>query len=153
LGLEALQLVKARRPEVEIVFYGADELAPPPSFAFENRGLIEPEELAALFSSCQVGVVFSLSNPSFVSLEMMACRCAAVEIASERLDGVLTHGRDAWLVEPNPTAVANGIVKLLEDEPLRQHLAKNGYERTRAMDWRNSARQIETILLRDTGGK
>ena len=76
LGLEALQLVKQQLPEVEIVFYGSKELTPPPSFPVVNRGLVSQSELAELFSSCEVGVVFSLTNPSFVPLEMMACRCA-----------------------------------------------------------------------------
>jgi O-antigen biosynthesis protein len=153
LGLEAFQLVKSRLPDVEFVFYGAEELTPVPSFAFENRGLIGPNELATLFSSCEAGVVFSLSNPSFVALEMMACRCAAVEIASERVDGVLTHGQDAWLVEPDANAVAQGIVQLLGDSQLRNHLVENAYERTRGMNWRDSARQIESALLRHAARK
>jgi glycosyltransferase involved in cell wall biosynthesis len=153
LGLEAFQLVKSRLPEVEIVFYGAEELMPLPSFAFENRGLLGQDELAALFSSCEIGVVFSLSNPSFVSLEMMACRCAAVEIASERVEGVLKHGQNAWLAEPNPSAVAEGIVQLLEDVALRERLVENAYQHTRTMDWLDSARQIEKVLLRNATGR
>ena len=152
LGLEAFQLVKSRLPDVEVVFYGAEELMPSPSFAIQNRGLLEPDELAGLFSSCEVGVVFSLSNPSFVALEMMACRCAAVEIASERVEGILNHGQDAWLVEPNANAVGEGIVQLLEDAVLRERLVENGYQRTRTMNWRDSARQIEDVLLRNTSG-
>ena len=126
---------------------------PLPSFAFENRGLLGQDELAALFSSCEIGVVFSLSNPSFVSLEMMACRCAAVEIASERVEGVLKHGQNAWLVEPNPSAVAEGIVQLLEDAALRERLVENAYRHTRTMDWLDSARQIEKVLLRNATGR
>jgi O-antigen biosynthesis protein len=148
LGLEAFQLVKTHLPEVEIVFFGTQELAPAP-FPFVNRGLLNQDELATLFSSCEVGVVFSLSNPSFVSLEMMACRCAAVEIASERVEGVLKHGQDAWLVEPNASAVAEGIVQLLADAALRERLVENAYQRTRTMNWRDSARQIENVLLRN----
>jgi glycosyltransferase involved in cell wall biosynthesis len=148
LGLEALQLVKARLPDVEIVFFGAPELNPQPPFPFINRGIISQDELATLFSSSDVGLVFSLSNPSFVSLEMMACRCAVVEIASERLEGILTHGQDAWLVEPTAMAVADGIVRLLEDTLLREHIVQNAYQRTRTMNWRQSVRQIESVLLR-----
>ena len=95
------------------------------------------------FARSDVGVVFSLTNPSFVPLEMMACACAVVEVASERFDGVLTHGEDAWLVEPNPKSAAEGIVKLLKNSALRESLVKRGTDRTRTMDWACSAQQIE----------
>ncbi len=152
LGLEALQSVKTRLPEVEIVLYGSAGLAPTPPFPFINRGLLTQDELAKLFSSCDVGVVFSLTNPSFVSLEMMACRCAVIEIASERVEGVLTHGRDAWLVDATPTAISDGIVWLLNDMLLREHIVENAYQRTRTMNWRDSVRQIEAVLLRTCSG-
>jgi len=148
LGLEALRLLQARLPKVEIVFYGTANLQPQPTFSFVDRGLLSQEELAALFSSCDVGLVLSLSNPSFVPLEMMACRCAVVELASERLEGIATHGEDALLVEQNPNAIAHGMARLLEDAPLRRRLIENAYERVRGMDWRHSAQQIEAVLLR-----
>ena len=149
MGIEALRLVKARLPEIEIVFYGTADPQPPPAFPFIDRGLVSAEELATLFSSCDVGLVISLSNPSFVPLEMMACRCAVVEIASERLEGIATHNHDAWLVEPTPSAIADGIIRLLEDAALRERLIDTAYERARQMDWAHSARQIEAVLLRE----
>lgn len=149
LGIEALCLVQARLPEVEIVFYGTADPQPPPAFPFIDRGLMSAEELATLFSSCDVGLVLSLSNPSFVPLELMACRCAVVEIASERMEGIATHGTDAWLVEPNPEAIAQSLIRLLEDDALRERLVENAYARAARMDWRHSARQIEDVLLRE----
>ncbi len=148
LGLAALALLHERKPEVEIVLYGTDNLQPRPSFPFVDRGLLSEEELATLFSSCEAGLVLSLSNPSFVPLEMMACRCAVVEVASERLEGIATHGVDAWLVEPTATALADGLVRLLDDNALRERLIENAYARVRQMDWRHAARQVEAVLLR-----
>ncbi len=149
IGIEALRLVKARRPGAEIVFYGTAGPQPPPAFPFVDRGLVSAEDLATLFSSCDVGLVLSLSNPSFVPLEMMACRCAVVEVASERMEGIATHGEDAWLVAPNATAIANGILRLLEEDALRDRLVEKAYAGARWMDWRHSARQIEAVLLRE----
>ncbi len=148
LGVDALQKVKSARPEIEIVFFGTPELPAPP-FSFTNAGKLRDVELAALFSSCEVGLVLSLTNPSFVPLEMLACRCAVVEIASERFEGILTHGEDAWLVEPTADAIAEGVIRLLDDDVLRARLVEAGYARARKMSWRNSARQIETVLLRN----
>ncbi|MBA2269431.1 MAG: glycosyltransferase [Chthoniobacterales bacterium] len=153
LGLEALQIVKNRHPYLEIVFFGSAELNPEPPFPVTNRGKVTPDDLAELYCSCDVGVVFSLSNPSFVPLEMMACRCAVVEIASERWESVLTHDRDAWLVEPTANAIAEGILRLLDDDATRERIAENGYQRTRVMDWQHSARQVEAVLLRHAGSE
>ncbi len=149
LGLKAFELLHQQLPEVEIVFFGADALIPTPSFPHRNWGKVSQGELAKLYSSCDVGVVFSLSNPSFVPLEMMACACAVVELASERWEGILTHGKDAWLVDSSPEAVANGVKELFTNDSLRERLVEAGLQRTRTMSWRNSARQVETILLSD----
>ncbi len=149
MGLQVFKRMHEEFPEIEIVFFGVDELTPAPTFPFVNRRKLPQEELAQLFSSSDVGVVFSLSNPSFVPLEMMACGCAVLEVASERWDGILTHNENAWLVEPTPEAVVEGLRKLLTDEKLRAELVANGLVLTREMSWRKSARQIERILLRD----
>lgn len=149
-GVEALRLVKGRVADVEIALFGSDALQPQPAFQFTNHGKISQRDLAELFSNCDVGLVISLSNPSFVPLEMLACRCAVVEIASERFEGILAHNFNAWLVEPTAEALADGVVRLLSDDTLRQRLAKNGYERARKMSWRDSVRQIERVLLQNT---
>jgi glycosyltransferase involved in cell wall biosynthesis len=81
---------------------------------------------------------------------MMACRCAAVELASARWEGVLTHGQDAWLVEAKAEAIADGVVQLLDNNALRDRIIENAWEKTRSMSWRNSVRQIESVLLRST---
>ena len=148
MGLAALEIVKRRLPEVEICFFGTAELLPEPGFSVRHCGILDEEALADLFSSSDVGVVFSLSNPSFVPLEMIACGCAVVEIASERWRGVLTHDENAWLVSPNAVAIANGIIELLTKDDLRDRLIENGLRLTQDMSWSASARQVESILLR-----
>lgn len=149
MGVEAFARLRTLLPEVEIVFFGAEVLDPLPAFPMMNRGKLGQEELATLFSSCDVGVVFSLTNPSFVPLEMMACGCAVLEIASERWAGTLTHDEDSWLVAPTAEAVAAGLKELLTNHALRERLIAHGLARTRGMSWRDSARRIEKILLRD----
>jgi glycosyltransferase involved in cell wall biosynthesis len=149
VGIEALRLVKSHLPNLEIVLYGTADPQPRPLFPFVDLGLLQPEELATLFSGCEAGLVLSLSNPSFVPLEMMACRCAVVEIASERMDGIATHGKDAWLVEPSSAAIAEGLIRLLTDDTLRTRLIENAHARARSLDWRHSARQIEAVFLRE----
>ena len=148
LGIEALRIVKAQQPQVEIVLYGTNQLASPPPFNYTNLGICTPYELAALYSTCDVGLVLSLTNPSLVPFEMMACRCAVVDVRSERVEGVLDHGQNAMLADPTPEKLAEAILQLLWDKELRQQIVERAYQQTRMMSWRNSARQIEAVLLR-----
>src|SRR5690606_26284918 len=120
LGMAALARLKAVRPDVEIVLYGAEKLNPEPPFPYTNLGILNPWELATLFSSCDVGVVFSLTNPSFVPLEMMACRCAVVDLSSERVEGLLEDGVNCRLAEPTPELIADAVLDLLWDRPKRE---------------------------------
>jgi len=149
LGLEALQLVKQRSPGVEIVFYGA-QTVPPPPFLYTNAGLLNPWELATLFASCDVGLVFSTTNPSFVPFEMMACRCAVVDLASERVEGLLEDGVNCRLAEPTPEGVAATVLDLLWNKEQRAGIVETAYQQVKDMSWQHSARQIEAVLLRHT---
>ena len=148
LGIEALRLVKAQMPEAEIILYGANQLEPAPSFTHTNLGLRNQYELAALYATCDVGLVLSLTNPSLVPFELMACRCAVVDIASERVAGLLEHGQNAMLAEPTPEKIAEAVLRLLWDKPLRQAIVERAYQQTRQLAWSQSARQIEAVLLR-----
>jgi len=147
LGVEALKLVVERSPDVEIVFYGAQSLPQPP-FRVTNAGLVNPWELAKLFSSCDIGLVFSTTNPSLVPLEMMACRCAVVDLASERVEGLLEDGVNCRLAQPTPASIADTLLELVWDRAGRQRIVETAYQQVKDMSWRRSAQQLEAILLR-----
>lgn len=148
LGMAALAQLKSVRPDVEILFYGAETLNPEPPFPYTNLGILNPWELATLFSSCDVGLVFSLTNPSFVPLEMMACRCAVVDLHSERVEGLLEDGVNCRLAEPTPELIADAVLDLLWDRAKRDALVERAYQQVRALSWRHSAQQIEAVFLR-----
>lgn len=148
LGLEALRLVKQRRPDTEILFYGADKLSPAPDFPVHNLGILNAWELAKLFSTCDIGVVFSTTNPSFVPFEMMACRCAVVDIRSERVEGLLEDGVNCRLAEPTAESIAETVVDFLNNKAQRTAVVERAYQQVKLMSWRHSARQIEEVLLR-----
>ncbi len=149
LGIEALQLVKQRHPGVEIILYGA-ESPPLPSFAVTNVGLLNAWELASLFASCDVGLVLSTTNPSLVPLEMMACRCAVVDLASSRAAGLLEDGVNCRLATPTPTVIADALLDLVWDQERRSAIVETAYRQVKDMSWEHSVRQIEAVLLRHT---
>ena len=74
-------------------------------FPHRNAGVLDGPRLAALYGEATVGMVLSLTNPSLVGLEMMACGLPCVELASESM--LASFGRDGplALAEPNPLAL------------------------------------------------
>ena len=149
IGIEALQLVHQRRPDTKIVFYGADDSALRSymiPFPYTNLGILKEHELAELFSASDVGVVFSSTNCSLVPPEMMACKCAVVDLNRETVRGVLEHEVNALLTEPTPEAIADGVVRLLDDKPLRERLVETAYQQIQQLSWVKSARRVEEIL-------
>jgi len=153
LGIEALARVHQARPDVEFVFFGADDLtshAVP--FSFTNRGILSVDELAELYSSATVGLVLSLTNCSFAPREMMACRCAVVDLNVETTKGVMQHRVDALLADPTAEGIADAVLQLLYDEHLRARLVDTAFQEVQPLTWERAARQVEAIILRHLPG-
>jgi glycosyltransferase involved in cell wall biosynthesis len=76
LGLMALELFAARRPDVKIHIYG-DKMGKQP-FAFVDHGRVTPVELSDLYNHCYAGLSLSFTNVSLVALEMLSAGCIPV---------------------------------------------------------------------------
>jgi len=130
LGVLALAEVKKAMPDVEVVFYG-DKAEKYQNIPFEitNVGMTDTiEELGDLYRTADVGLCFSTTNPSLVPYEMMACGCPVVDL---NLNGnEINYGgtENAMLTDPNPIAIANGILKLLKSNQPRDQMIKNSLE-------------------------
>jgi glycosyltransferase involved in cell wall biosynthesis len=150
LGVAALALVNAARPDVEIVFYGdkSEKFTGVP-FEFTNVGMTDTiAELGDLYRSGDVGLCFSTTNPSLVPFEMMACGCPVVDLDVN--GNVINYGSsdNCVLVRPNPEAIANGILKILDDEALATRLTANGIEFAKAFPSEiEMVRTIEGFIL------
>jgi hypothetical protein len=88
-------------------------------------------------------MVFSLTNPSLIGLEMMACGLPCVELASESM--VASFGRDGplALAEPRAEASCAGVERLLDDQSARHAAARAGDALLRERDWRGAAVQVD----------
>ncbi len=117
LGLEALRLVKASRPDVEVVLYGGQQCGRSPE-GFVQAGVLTRDALAALFRESVAGLALSYTNMSFVPLEMMACGCAVVAVDAPPVRWFLADGENAVVTESTAEALADGVVRALGGEPL-----------------------------------
>lgn len=112
LGLEEFS---RRRPSVPIKVFGPLDKTSL-TFPVTWQGLQTPQQLNQLYNSSIGGLGMSFTNISLVVGEMLAAGCVPVvnDSADGRLDIRSPHVR--W-VEPNPNAVADALVTLVDDPP------------------------------------
>lgn len=124
IGLKALKIFKAMRPDVQIYLYGSNV---PASFDFEckNLNIIPIKQCNELYNKCKVGICMSASNPSRIPFEMMAAGLPVVELYRENNlydlpdEGVL-------LAQPTPEAIASAIAHLVDNEDVAKKMSEFG---------------------------
>lgn len=124
LGIEALRWLQARRPDVRIVLYGS-AIKPPRGLRVEHRGLLRRWDCAALYREATVGLSLSVTNPSRVPFEMMACGCPVVELHRDSSVWDLP-GEAMLLAQATPGALGSALLKVIEDTELRARMSKAG---------------------------
>lgn len=128
IGLEALQIVHHRRPDVKIYLYGS---VPDKSihiwFKHEHMGLLSLEDCNLLYNRCSVGLCLSASNPSRIPFEMMAAGLPVVEFWRENNLYDLPP-EAASLSDQTPEGLAEAIVRLLDDPQTREQMSVAGQQ-------------------------
>jgi glycosyltransferase involved in cell wall biosynthesis len=145
LGLLALDELQRRRPGVQIALFGEARAIDAP-FPYRPLGVLEAGDLARAYSEATVGLVLSLTNPSLIPQEMLACGLPCVDVASESM--LATYGTDgpATLAPPEPIALCEAIEALLDDTERRTRLAADGVRWAAARTWPAAATQVEAGL-------
>jgi len=147
LGVLALSLVAAKKPETEFVLVGFAPAAAHLPFPAVLAGVLSPAELGALYSSCTVALVLSHTNLSLIPLELMASGCAVVSNSGPNVEWML-NDENVQLADTTPQALAAGILTLLDDEPLRRRKVAAGLARAQCADWTSEVKIIESAFYR-----
>lgn len=145
LGLLALAELHRRRPHVQIALFGESrELRTP--FPHLHLGVLEPDDLAHAYASAAVGMVLSLTNPSLIPTEMLACGLPVVDLAGESM--LATFGRDGpvELADADPLALCGAVERLLDDLVLRAERSRSGAELVAGRTWERAAAQVDAGL-------
>ena len=155
LGLAALkQLERAHRGRVEIICAG--ENWDPSQFGLAGRirnlgVLASLDEVAALYRSCDIGLVFMLTkHPSYQPFEFMASGMATVSNANPATAWLLRDGENCLLTSPLPTPTAERLGRLVEDAELRSRIVAAGLAEVRRYRWADQIERVwEAMTLRD----
>ncbi len=105
-------------------------------------GYVLEDDLPALLSGAQAFAFPSLYEGfGFPVLEAMACGAPIVCSSTSSLPEVA--GEAAVLVNPlDVESIADGLLRVLQDDDLRRHLIAAGYRQVQRFSWDSTARQL-----------
>ena len=127
IGLEALKIVKAMRPDVKIYLYGSNIEGRVIDFEHENLHIIPVHQCNELYNKCKVGLCISASNPSRIPFEMMATGLPVVELYKENNLYDMPEG-GVLLADTTPEAIASAVVSILDNPETAESMSKFGIE-------------------------
>ncbi|HEV2107318.1 MAG TPA: glycosyltransferase family 4 protein [Thermomicrobiales bacterium] len=158
--LRALPLVQRRFPNARLVVLGTGKQE---RFAgcmerygvrnVDFIGFVDGETKSRYYASCDVCCFPSVRNESFgyVVLEGMASGKPVVATDIPGYASILTHEREGLLVPPEDhQALAQKLVRLLEDEDLRARFGEQGRETAARYDWSVVAQRVLVVYEQAT---
>ena len=148
--------VLTERPGVLFNVFGASgaaaEIATAFSLSVSDRVIVHPrlptEELARRLGRCAVFFFPSLYEGFGLALaEAMGCGCAAVTTPTG-FGAELENGQEALVCARHDVAAMKGsVLRLLDDTSLRGNVAKAGWQRVQALNWKNQVASLEQTYL------
>lgn len=149
LGIEALRIVKSKRPSIEIILFGTDKIETSIPFKYTNVGSItNPLKLAELYRNADLGMVFSATNPSKMPYEMMSCGLATADLKLRYSMETYENEKNVFLFNIEPAKMAQDIIEVLDDDEERKFRAQKGCEFVQKFkDEEQMAKDFEKLLL------
>ena len=145
LSMLALKKVTDQLPDLGVIFAGWDVGGYTIPFVHHNGGSVALDELPDLYSQCDAALVVSMTNLSLLPLELMACGCPLVSNRGPNVEWLL-DADNAELADPTPESLAQGMLRLLQDEERRQAVIANGLAVSAATDWKKEAGTVAKFL-------
>jgi len=148
-GLAALELVKTKHTDLKVALFGTEpRLEFIPDWMNYER-LPTAERLVELYNSCRIFL-----NPGraegwgLPAAEAMACGCAVVSADNGGIHEFAVDGETA-LIAPiqRPDLLAEQILKLIEDDELRQRIASAGHQSIQKISWNQAVNDLNQLLV------
>lgn len=148
-GLIALKKAKTQYTDLQVVMFGVSPLPKSlPAWIEYHRHPTPHELVEGVYNSASIFLCPSwIEGFALPPAEAMACGCA---VASTDCGGVREFAEDsvtALLSPPrDPEALANNLLRLLEDDDLRIRIAMGGHKRIQAFTWERSTNLLEEYI-------
>lgn len=145
-GLEALNLVKERIPELNVDLFGISSA--PEGLPYWIKYHRDPSNLCDIYNSNAIFISNSFTEGfGLVSVESMFCGCALVCTNIEGHQEYAFEGKTALLTEvANPLQMANRICYLIENRNYCINLAQKGNAYVQTFSWENAVDKMEVVI-------
>lgn len=147
-GLEALRIVKGQYPNAKIRMFGLCERPTGLADEYEYNQAPDKNTLNRIYNESAIFIGTSNSEGWGLTIgEAMICGAAVVCTDNAGYREMAKDGENA-LISPvkNAEALARNIIKLFENDTLRQQIAKNGNEFIKQFSWDNSYKKLVETL-------
>jgi glycosyltransferase involved in cell wall biosynthesis len=147
-ALQAMKLVMKQREDVEFLVYGRTPISykdPEAPYTFLRN--VTDDELARLYSNADVVLCPSwYESFPLPPLEAMACG-APVVTTRYGTEDYARHEENSLVVMPKDIkAMAQSIMRLLQDKDLGEQMGKKGIETAKSFTWETAADMIEDLF-------
>jgi O-antigen biosynthesis protein len=142
LGMIAMELFAARRPDIELHFYGAQ--IGKRSFPFIDHGSIAPEQLNLVYNRCYAGLSLSMTNASLVPHEMLAAGCIPIVNDADHARLVLDNPFIRY-APPYPAALATALEDVVTASDF-DALSRAASASVRATTWEEAGDKVDSII-------
>jgi glycosyltransferase involved in cell wall biosynthesis len=145
-GLEALEIVKGRIPDLEVELFGISSA--PEILPCWMRYYRDPDDLCDLYNRNAIFISNSFTEGfGLVSVESMFCGCALVCTNIKGHQEYAFDNETALLTEvANPSQMADRICYLIENKDYCIDLAQRGNAYVQRFSWENSIEKMEDII-------
>jgi glycosyltransferase involved in cell wall biosynthesis len=144
LGLMAMELFAARRPDITLHFYG-DSMGKLP-FPFIDHGKVTPAQLNGIYNRCFGGLSLSMTNVSLVPHEMLAAGCIPVVNDADHNRLVLDNSYVRYAA-PNPHALAAALESVVASAHF-DVLSADAAGSVHTVDWSSAGAKVDRAIRR-----
>ncbi len=156
--IRAFHLAARRFPEARLLLIGdgpyrkqCEQLAASLGAAEHTvfTGYLPHDEVFDCLAESTVFAFPSLTDTQgVVVLEAMAVGCPPVAVRSGAVEDVIESGRNGLIVEPNPEALAEGVIRVLESDEFRRSLAGEAQARAEEFSSGRMAARLSQLYER-----
>lgn len=146
-GIKAIELVREKYPNIRVKAFGKKMGENIPDYIefYENP---TREELKNIYIDSDI-YVFPSKNEGWglTVIEAMACKCAIVGTNTGAIAEVATDYKDCLISEPmDIEGLSKNIIKLIEDDELRNKISQNAFELALNFQWSKSVKKMEEFF-------
>lgn len=153
-GIKAFQIAKREHPDLQLVVFGPKpekgELPDNTEFHF----LPVKDKLREIYNSCDIFVFPSRCEGfGLPPMEAMACRRPVVTTNVGAVPDYTIPEKTALVSPPaSPEALAQNIIRLIENERLREEIAEAGYRHIlKNFSWEKAVGELERVFKKYAG--